>query len=63
MCIRDRAETSTKVFVYEAMGRHAGWLAAAAGMAGKNPEDAPQIILFPEWAYDEAAFLLSLIHI
>ena len=51
------AETSTKVFVYEAMGRHAGWLAAAAGMAGKNPEDAPQIILFPERAYDEAAFL------
>lgn len=51
------AETSTKVFVYEAMGRHAGWLAAAAGLAGKNPDDAPQIILFPERAYDEAAFL------
>jgi len=51
------AETSTKVFVYEAMGRHAGWLAAAAGLAGKTPEDAPQIILFPERAYDEAAFL------
>ena len=31
------AETSTKVFVYEAMGRHAGWLAAAAGLAGKHP--------------------------
>ena len=41
------AETSTKVFVYEAMGRHAGWLAAAAGLAGKNPDEAPQIILFP----------------
>ena len=40
------AETSTKVFVYEAMGRHAGWLAAAAGLAGKNPDEAPQIILF-----------------
>ena len=51
------AETSTKVFVYEAMGRHAGWLAAAAGLAGKNPDEAPQIILFPERAYDEAAFL------
>jgi 6-phosphofructokinase 1 len=51
------AETSTKVFVYEAMGRHAGWLAAAAGLAGKNPDQAPQIILFPERAYDEAAFL------
>ena len=51
------AETSTKVFVYEAMGRHAGWLAAAAGLAGQSPDDAPQVILFPERAYDEAAFL------
>ncbi len=51
------AETSTKVFVYEAMGRHAGWLAAAAGLAAQSPDDAPQIILFPERAYDEAAFL------
>ena len=51
------AETSTKVFVYEAMGRHAGWLAAAAGLAGQSPDDAPHIILFPERAYDEAQFL------
>ena len=51
------AGTSTKVFVYEAMGRHAGWLAAAAGLAGQSPDDAPQVILFPERAYDEAAFL------
>ncbi|PPT92291.1 6-phosphofructokinase [Xanthomonas theicola] len=51
------AETSTKVFVYEAMGRHAGWLAAAAGLAAQSPDDAPQIILFPERAYDEGAFL------
>ena len=51
------AETSTKVFVYEAMGRHAGWLAAAGGLAGQGPDDAPQIILFPERAYDESAFL------
>ena len=51
------SETSTKVFVYEAMGRHAGWLAAAAGLAGEGRKDAPQIILFPERAYDEAAFL------
>jgi len=51
------AETSTKVFVYEAMGRHAGWLAAAAGLAGEGPDDAPHIILLPERAYDEAAFL------
>ena len=51
------AETSTKVFVYEAMGRHAGWLAAAAGLAGAGRDDAPHLILFPERAYDEADFL------
>ena len=50
------AETSTKVFVYEAMGRHAGWLAAAAGLAGEGPDQAPHLILFPERAYDEADF-------
>ena len=49
--------TSTKVFVYEAMGRHAGWLAAAAGLAGQGRDDAPQLILFPERAFDEAEFL------
>lgn len=51
------ADTSTKVFVYEAMGRHAGWLAAAAGLAGNGPDQAPHIILFPERDYDEADFL------
>ena len=51
------AETSTKVFVYEAMGRHAGWLAAAAGLAGVGRDDAPHLILFPERVYDEADFL------
>ena len=50
------ADTSTKVFVYEAMGRHAGWLAAAAGLAGQNPDQAPHLILFPERPYVEAAF-------
>ncbi len=51
------AETSTKVFVYEAMGRHAGWLAAAAGLAGAGRDDAPHLILFPERVFDEADFL------
>jgi 6-phosphofructokinase 1 len=51
------ADTSTKVFVYEAMGRHAGWLAASAGLAGKTANDAPHLILFPERPYDEADFL------
>jgi 6-phosphofructokinase 1 len=51
------ADTSTKVFVYEAMGRHAGWLAAAAGLAGRGPDDAPQVILFPERPFDENVFI------
>jgi 6-phosphofructokinase 1 len=51
------ADTSTKVFVYEVMGRHAGWLAAAAGLAGNGPDEAPHVILIPEVPFDEAAFL------
>jgi len=50
------ADTSTKVFVYEAMGRHAGWLAASAGLAGTGPDQAPHLILFPERPFDEADF-------
>jgi 6-phosphofructokinase 1 len=53
------ADTSTKVFVYEAMGRNAGWLAASAGLAGRGPDEAPHLILFPERAYDEAGFLAA----
>ncbi len=51
------ARTSTKVFVLEVMGRHAGWIAAAGGLAGERAGDAPHIILFPEIAFDRAAFL------
>jgi 6-phosphofructokinase 1 len=51
------AKTSTKVFVLEVMGRHAGWIAAAGGLAGKEPGDAPHIILFPEIPFDKRAFL------
>jgi 6-phosphofructokinase 1 len=51
------AETSTKVFVLEVMGRHAGWIAAAGGLAGTKPEDPPHIILFPEIPFKKAAFL------
>lgn len=50
-------ESSTKVFILEVMGRHAGWIAAAAGLAGNGPDDAPHLILFPEIAFDEDAFL------
>ncbi len=51
------AETSTKVFILEVMGRHAGWIAAAAGLAGESRGEAPHIILFPEVPFDKAAFL------
>jgi 6-phosphofructokinase len=51
------ARTSTKVFVLEVMGRHAGWIAAAGGLAGRKPGEAPHIILFPEVPFDRAAFL------
>ena len=55
--VASMAESSTKVFVMEVMGRHAGWIAAAAGLAGKSADDAPHIILFPEITFDEEAFL------
>ncbi|HET9031711.1 MAG TPA: 6-phosphofructokinase [Dokdonella sp.] len=55
--VASMAESSTKVFVMEVMGRHAGWIAAAAGLAGKSPDEAPHIILFPEIPFDEKAFL------
>jgi len=51
------ARTSTKIFVLEVMGRHAGWIAASAGLAGSKPGEPPHIILFPEIPFDEAAFL------
>jgi 6-phosphofructokinase 1 len=51
------SKTSTKVFVLEVMGRHAGWIAAAGGLAGSKPGDAPHIILFPEIPFDLDAFL------
>lgn len=51
------AKTSTKVFVLEVMGRHAGWIAAAGGLAGSEPGDAPHIILFPEIPFNKRAFL------
>lgn len=50
-------ETSTKVFILEVMGRHAGWIAAAGGLAAERRGDAPHLILFPEVPFDQADFL------
>jgi 6-phosphofructokinase 1 len=55
--VASMAKTSTKVFVLEVMGRHAGWIAAAGAMAGNKEMDLPILILFPEIAFDKAKFL------
>lgn len=47
----------TKVFILEVMGRHAGWIAAAGGLAGKDRSEPPHIILFPEVPFDEDRFV------
>lgn len=49
--------SSTQVFILEVMGRHAGWVAAAGGLAAEQEADGPHIILFPEIAFNEAKFL------
>ena len=55
--VASMARTSTKVFILEVMGRHAGWIAAAGGLAGRKPGDAPHIILFPEIPFEQEHFL------
>ncbi len=51
------AKTSTKVFVIEVMGRHAGWIAAAGGLAADEDNDIPIVILFPEVEFNQDAFI------
>jgi len=55
--VASMAKTSTKIFVMEVMGRHAGWIAAAGGLATENEGDAPHIILFPEVVFNKTKFL------
>ncbi len=55
--VRSMAKTSTKVFVIEVMGRHAGWIAAAGGLAADADNDIPVVILFPEIEFDQDKFL------
>ncbi|SRR5579883_838781 len=55
--VASMALTSTKVFIMEVMGRHAGWIAAAGGLAAEKEGDAPHIILFPEIPLNTEAFL------
>ncbi|WP_067563717.1 6-phosphofructokinase [Halofilum ochraceum] len=55
--VASMASTSTKVFILEVMGRHAGWIAAAGGLAAEQPGDAPHVILFPEIPFEQQHFL------
>ena len=60
--VESMASSSTKVFIMEVMGRHAGWIAAAGGLAQREEGDPPHVILFPEVVFDEAAFLAKVKH-
>ena len=55
--VASMCQSSTKIFVMEVMGRHAGWIAGAAGLATEQEGDAPHIILFPEIAFNKEKFL------
>lgn len=55
--IKSMCESSTKVFVLEVMGRHAGWIAAASGLASRSPDEPPHVILFPEIPFEREKFL------
>ena len=57
--VESMARTSTKVFIMEVMGRHAGWITAAMGLARSKAGTAPHLLLFPEIAFDEDAFLAA----
>ncbi|URQ66389.1 6-phosphofructokinase [SAR86 cluster bacterium] len=55
--VKSMSKSSTKVFIFEVMGRHAGWLAASAGLAKSKNNSAPHIILLPEVSFNEKLFL------
>lgn len=57
MDVASMCDSSTKVFIMEVMGRHAGWIAGAGGLAAQQEGDAPHIIIFPEIAFDKTKFL------
>ena len=55
--VKSMSKSSTKVFIFEVMGRHAGWLAASPGLAKSKNNSAPHIILLPEVTFNEKLFL------
>jgi 6-phosphofructokinase len=60
--VESMASSSTKVFVLEVMGRHAGWIAAASGLVAREEGDPPHVILFPEIPFKQAEFLRKVKH-
>ena len=60
--VESMASSSTKVFILEVMGRHAGWIAAAAGLAAREEGDPPHVILFPEVPFNQREFLRKVKH-
>jgi 6-phosphofructokinase len=60
--VASMAASSTKVFILEVMGRHAGWIAAASGLAGSQVSEPPHIILLPEVVFQPALFLDKVNH-
>lgn len=55
--VRSMSRSSTKVFVFEVMGRHAGWIAAAGALASDGNNDLPIAIIFPEIAFESVPFI------
>lgn len=55
--VASMAATSTKVFVMEVMGRHAGWIAASSALASADNQGPPHIILLPEVTFDPDKFI------
>jgi len=58
--VSSMAKTSTKVFILEVMGRHAGWIAAAGGLI--DDYDIPVLVLFPEVDFDHDKFIAAVKH-
>jgi len=57
--VASMAKTSTKVFVLEVMGRHAGWITSAVGLAADAATPIPLVLLFPEIPFDEEKFIAA----
>ena len=55
--VQSMMESSTKVFILEVMGRHAGWIAGSSALAKQDKSDAPHIILLPEITFNQTVFL------